>query len=87
MVKYKNGLISLFSKLLTSQPDKQTIEIHVMHNFSKSKGKQTMKVGQLTEYNMRNIFIEYKNFAQNMVEKLLLDTFLKKSKFNISLDK
>ena len=55
-----------------------------MHNFSKSKGKQTMKVGQLTEYNMRNIFIEYKNFAQNMVEKLLLDTFLKKPKFNNS---
>ena len=43
-----------------------------------------MKVGQLTEYNMRNIFIEYKNFAQNMVEKLLLDTFLKKPKFNNS---
>ena len=40
-----------------SQPWKQTIAIHILPNISKSKGSQTMKVGQLIEYN-RNIFLE-----------------------------
>ena len=34
-----------------------------------------MKFGQLLEYNMRNIFVE--KSAQNMVEKLFPDPFLK----------
>ena len=34
-----------------------------------------MKFGQLIESNMRNIFLE--NHAQNVVEKLVLDPFLK----------
>ena len=34
-----------------------------------------MKFGQLTESNMKNIF--FKNHAQNMVEKLVPDPFLK----------
>ena len=29
-----------------------------MPNISKSKGNETMKYGHLTEYNMRNIFLE-----------------------------
>ena len=33
-----------------------------------------MKFGQLIEYNIRNIFL--KNHAQNMVEKLVPDSFL-----------
>ena len=32
-----------------------------------------MKVGQLIEYNMKNIFVE--NYPQNAVEKLVLDLF------------
>ena len=43
---------------MTSQPGKQTIAIHVLPNISRSKGNQTMKFGQLTEYNMRIIFLE-----------------------------
>ena len=35
-----------------------------------------MKFGKLIEGNMRNIFF-YKNPAQNVVEKLVLDPFLK----------
>ena len=35
-----------------------------------------MKFGQLTEYNMRNIFL--KNYTQNVMKKLFPDTFLKK---------
>ena len=43
---------------MTSQPGKQTIAIHLLSNISRSKGNQTIKVGQLIEYKMRNIFID-----------------------------
>ena len=39
-----------------SQPEKQTIAIHIFPNTSRSKGNQTMKSGLLIEYIMRNIF-------------------------------
>ena len=49
-----------------------------------SKGNQTMKLGQLTEYGMRNIFVE------NSYTKCGVETFSKllskKSKLSISLD-
>ena len=32
------------------------IAIHVLPNISKSKDNQAMKLDQLTEYNVRNIF-------------------------------
>ena len=32
--------------------------IYILSNISTSKANQTMKFGQLVEYNMRNIFIE-----------------------------
>ena len=57
----KNGLIRkirLTSKFITSQPDLQTIAIHILPNISQSKGNQTMKFGQLIEYNKRNIFLQ-----------------------------
>ena len=50
----KNGLIRktrLASKLMTSQPGLQTIAMHILPNVWQSKGNQTMKFGQLTEYN------------------------------------
>ena len=34
-----------------------TIAIHILPNISRSKGNQTMKFGQLMEYNMTNIFL------------------------------
>ena len=43
---------------MTLQPGKQTIAIHLLPNISRNKGNQTMKVGKLIEYNMRNIFVE-----------------------------
>ena len=61
LVMYQNGLIKkirLISNFMTSQPGKQTIEIHILPNISRSKGNQTMKFGQLIECNMRNIFLE-----------------------------
>ena len=39
-----------------SQPEKQTIAIHILPNTARSKGNQTMKSGLLIEYIMRNIF-------------------------------
>ena len=34
------------------------IAIHILRDISRSKGNQAMKLGQLKEYNMRNIFLE-----------------------------
>ena len=67
---------------MTSQPGKQTIAIHILPNISRSKGNQTMKFGQLIEYNMRNIFVEksYTKCAGETIPRSLS----KKSKLSIS---
>ena len=84
---YENGLIrkiKLISKLMTSQPGKQTIAIYILPNISRSKGNQAMKSGQLIEYNMKNIFLEksYSTCGREIIPKL----FSKKSKLSISQD-
>ena len=84
---YKSGLIRkvrLISKFTTSQPGKQTIAIHILTNISRSKGNQTMKFGQLIEYDMRTIFLE-KSFSK-CGRETIPRPFSKKSKSNISLD-
>ena len=43
---------------MTSQPGLQTIAIQIVSNISQSKGNRTMKLGQLIEYNKRNIFLQ-----------------------------
>ena len=43
---------------MTSKPGLQTIAIHILSNISQNKGNQTMKFGQLIEYNKRNIFLQ-----------------------------
>ena len=43
---------------MTSQPGEQTILMQILPNISRSKGNQTMKFGQLIEYDMSNIFPE-----------------------------
>ena len=61
LIMQKNDLIRkirLISKFTTSQPGKQTIAIHILHHIPRSKRNQTMKFGQLIEYNMRNIFLK-----------------------------
>ena len=42
---------------MTSQPDEQTIAIHILTNISRSKGNQAMKFGHLIEDDMRNILL------------------------------
>ena len=84
---YKNVLnkkIRLISKFMTSQPGWQTIAIHILPNISRSKDNQTMKFGQLIEYNMRNIFVE-KSYTKCGGETVTRP-FSKKSKLSISLD-
>ena len=48
---------------MTSKPGLQAVGIHILPNISQSKGNQTkgnetIKFGQLIEYNMRNIFLQ-----------------------------
>ena len=43
---------------MTSQPELETIAIHILPNISQSKDNQTMKFGQLIEYNKKNIFLQ-----------------------------
>ena len=52
----------------------QTIAIHILPSISRIKGNQTMKFGQLIEYNMRNISLE-KSYTK-CDEKLFPDPFL-----------
>ena len=65
----------LISKLMTSQPGKQVIIVYILPNISRSKGHQTIKFGQLIEYNMRNIFLG-KSYT-NVMQKLFPDSSLK----------
>ena len=43
---------------MTSQPGLQTIAIHLLPHISQSKHNQTIRFGQLIEYNKRNIFLQ-----------------------------
>ena len=42
---------------MTSKPDLQTIAINILPNISRSKDNQTIKFGQLVEYDMTNTFL------------------------------
>ena len=84
---YKNGLIrkvKLISKFMTSQPGKQTIAIHTLPNISRIKVNQTMKFGQLIEYDIRNTFLE-KSYAKCGGETIPRP-FSNKLKLSIFLD-
>ena len=67
-----------------SQPGKQAIVIHIFSNISRSKGNQTMKFGQLKEYNMINIPLDksYTKCGGETIPK----PFSEKSKLSRSLD-
>ena len=54
------------SKFMTSQSEQQKMTIHTFSNISRGKGNQTVKFGQLIEY--------------NMVKKLVETPFIKKIK-------
>ena len=50
-------------------------QLIILPNISRIKDNQTMKLGQLIKHNIRNIFLE--NHIQNVVEKLVPDSFIK----------
>ena len=80
----QNGLIRkirLILKFITSQPGKQTIALNILPNISR---KQTVKIGRLIEYNIRNIFLQ-KSYTKSGREAIPRP-FSKKSKLSISLD-
>ena len=56
----------------------------MLPNISKIKGYETMKFGQLIDYNTRNIFLE-KSYPK-CVGETIPRPFSKKSKLSISLD-
>ena len=60
---------------MTSPPGKETIAMLILPNISRSKGNQTMKFGQVIEYDMRHVFLE-KTYIKCGGETIL-DTFLK----------
>ena len=68
---------------MTSQPGQQTIVIHILLNISRSKSNQTLKFGQLIEYNMGNIILKksYKYGGETSSRP-----FSGKLKLSISLD-
>ena len=63
--------LRLISKFMTLQPWKQATAMHILPNISRNKCDKTMKLGQLIEYNMRNIFLEksmwWKNYSQTLL--------------------
>ena len=67
-----------------SQAGKQTTAVHILPDISRSKGNQTIKLGQLIKFNMRNIFLKKSCTACSGVTRPR--PFLKKSKLNICLD-
>ena len=69
---------------MTSDPDQQIIVIHILPDISRSKGNQTMKYGQLIDYDVRNIFLE-KSYTKQGGETSPR-SFSKKLKLRISLD-
>ena len=80
----ENGLIRnirLILKFITSQPGKQTIAMNILPNISR---KQTVKIGRLIDYNIRNIFLQ-KSYTKSGREAITRP-FSKKSKLSISLD-
>ena len=57
--------------------------MHILSNISRIKGNQTIKFGQLTECNMRNIFLE--NWYTKCDGEASPRPFSKKSKLSIYL--
>ena len=69
---------------MTSQLGKQTIAMHILSNIFRTIGNQTIKFGQLLDYNIRNIVLE-KPYRKYEVETIPRASS-KKSKLGISLD-
>ena len=74
----------LISKFLTSKTGKQIITIHVLLNITRREGNQTMKFGQLIEYNTGKFFSKKSNTKCGREHNP--KPLCKKLKFSISLN-
>ena len=59
---------------MTSNTGQQISAIHILHNTSRGKTNQVMKLGQLIKHNVRKIFL-FKNHTTNEVGRLVPDLF------------
>ena len=59
---------------MMSQTSYQTSTIHILPDISLSKNNQTMKHGQLREYNKGNIYLQ--KLCKNEAKRLVSDLFL-----------
>ena len=69
--------IRLILKYMTLQSGRKAVAICILPNISRSKHIQTIKCGQLTEYNLINIF--YKKSYTNCAGETIPRFFSKKS--------
>ena len=69
---------------MISQPGKEAIAMRILPNISRRKGNQTIKFGQVIEYNMRNIFLQKSH--SKCGGETIPRPFSKKSKLSTSLD-
>ena len=76
--------IRLILNFKTLQAGQQIIAMQILSSISRGKRKQTWGIGQLIEYNMRNIFLEksYKKYGGEITPRL----FYKRLNLSISLD-
>ena len=81
VAKRLNQKDKAISKLMTSQPEKQTIAMHILPIMIRSKDNQKMKLGQLIEYDTRNIFLEPDTKCGEIIPRY----FSEKSKLSTSL--
>ena len=76
--------IRLILSFMTSQPSQQLIVINTLLYISRSNGNQTMKLGQLIEYNLKNILLE--KSQTKCFEESIPRSFSGKLKVSMSLD-
>ena len=71
--------------VITSQSVQQAIKVRILPNISRNKGNKTIKSGQLTGYNKKNIFL--KNHAENVTGRLVSELFLffKKALYEVTV--
>ena len=83
VVKQLDGkAIRLILKFMMSSTVKQTITIHIFSNISRCKDNQTMKFGELIEYNVRNIFLQKSCKKWDLFLFFLISFIWRKSKWS-----
>ena len=69
---------------MMSQPWKQAIATYILPKIPRSKGNRAIKIVQLIDYNMTNIFLE-KSYTKYVAESIP-KPFSRQSKLSISLN-